>query len=95
MCKENHKEHERRIKYDSGNWIESDLTINDLITLAEQIELVYFVDSQKVYTIDLTREDGVADLTYDSDDEHMKYLADKGLLFKTKEDAKEYIDDIF
>lgn len=82
-------------KCGSGNFIKSDLTINDLITLAEQIELVYFVDSQKVYTIDLTREDGVAELFYYSSDEHVKSLADKGLLFKTKEDAKEYIDEIF
>ena len=82
-------------KCGSSKWAESDLTINDLITLADQIELVYFVDSQIVYTIDLTREDGVAELIYDSDDEHMKYLVDKGLLFNTREDAKEYIDDIF
>lgn len=82
-------------KCGSGNFIKSDLTINDLITLAEQIELIYFVDSQKVYTIDLTREDGVAELFYYSSDEHVKSLADKGLLFKTKEDAKEYIDEIF
>lgn len=78
----------------SVNWVESDLTINDLINLADQIELVYFVDLQKVYTIDLTREDGVAELTYDSSDEHMKYLADKGLLFNTKEEAKEYLDGV-
>lgn len=79
----------------SGNWSESNLTINDLITLADQIELVYLVDSQKVYTVDFTKEDGVVELIYDSDDERMKYLADKGLLFKTREDAKDYIYDIF
>lgn len=78
----------------SVNWVESDLTINDLINLADQIELVYFVDLQKVYTIDLTREDGVAELTYDSSDEHMKYLSSKKLLFKTKEEAKEYLDGV-
>ena len=83
------------VRCDSGNWRESNLTINDLITLADQIELVYFIDSQKVYTIDLTREDGVAELFYYSSDEHVKYLADKGLLFKTREDAKEYIDEVF
>lgn len=79
----------------SVNWVESDLTINDLINLADQIELVYFIDLQKVYTIDLTSENDIAELTYDSDDEHMKYLASKGLLFKTREEAKEYIDEMF
>ena len=83
-----------RCSVGSGNWVESELTINDLITLADQIELVYFVDLQKVYTIDLTREDNIAELTYDSDDEHMKYLASKGLLFKTREEAKEYLDGV-
>lgn len=82
-------------KCGSSKWVKSDLTINDLVTLVDQIELVYFVDSQVVYTIDFTREDGVVELIYDSDDERMKYLADKGLLFNTREDAKEYIYDIF